>query len=273
MADVTPEELALVTEFAEAGACIDLCEAVPAQFAAEFGIRVERIGSAVALMAEKFDIPLFNRVIGLGVKEPATETMLEDIAALYRPSGVKYMVQLCPSALPALLPEWLEARDVKLRDNWAKAYRRAEPVVSETSLRLEVIGTEWASAFVNIAGTAFGMPDIVLHMIATLIGRQGWRHYMTFDGDQPVGIGSLFVRGHVGWLGVGATLPSHRGRGSQGAIMARRISDAGELGCKWVVTETGEDKPESPNPSYHNMVRTGFKLAYLRPNYIYNPVR
>jgi hypothetical protein len=77
------------------------------------------------------------------------------------------------------------------------------------------------------------------------------------------------VKGATGWVGFGATLPSHRKRGGQGAIMARRIAEGIDLGCKWLVTETGEDSPERPNPSYHNMLRTGFQLAYQRPNYIH----
>ena len=40
------------------------------------------------------------------------------------------------------------------------------------------------------------------------------------------------------------------------------------MGCEWFVTETGEDTVANPNPSYHNMLRTGFKPAYLRPNYL-----
>ena len=36
-----------------------------------------------------------------------------------------------------------------------------------------------------------------------------------------------------------------------------------------LVTETGEDSPEQPNPSFHNMIRTGFSLAYQRPNYLW----
>ena len=87
----------------------------------------------------------------------------------------------------------------------------------------------------------------------------------------------MFVNGEVGWLGFAGTLKTHRKRGGQGALFARRIKDGLALGCKWFVTETGEDTPENPNPSYHNMLRSGFKLAYLRRNYVHqsrsNPVK
>jgi hypothetical protein len=50
--------------------------------------------------------------------------------------------------------------------------------------------------------------------------------------------------------------------------MVQRLRDGIEMGCEWFVTETDEDTVANPNPSYHNMLRTGFKLAYTRPNYM-----
>ena len=45
-------------------------------------------------------------------------------------------------------------------------------------------------------------------------------------------------------------------------------TDARDRGCTWIVTETGDDVPDKPNPSFHNMIRSGFKVAYQRPNYM-----
>jgi hypothetical protein len=113
------------------------------------------------------------------------------------------------------------------------------------------------------------MPDMLRPWLAAPVGRPGWRHYLAWASEVPVATGALFVKDQIGWLGVGSTLPSHRRRGAQGAIMAQRIRDGAELGCRWLITETGEDTPGRPNPSYHNMVRTGFTLAYQRSNYIF----
>ena len=258
-------ELAQLVEFGEAEACADMQVAA----AVSLGTRVERIGSAIALVASQIPIMLFNRVIGLGLREPATEAMLDNVVAIYREAGVtRYAVQISPAARPVELPAWLEARGLSARDNWAKVYRpaTAPPEVS-TDLRIECIGPEHAETFAQVACTAFGMPLALSAMLVATIGRPGWRHYLAFDGDEAVATGALYVQGDVGWLGVGSTLPSHRRRGGQGALMARRIQDGVALGCKWLVTETGEDLPERLNPSYHNMLRTGFTLAFQRANY------
>jgi hypothetical protein len=135
-------------------------------------------------------------------------------------------------------------------------------------MRVEQISVEYAPAFGEIALAAFEMPPMLLPFMNCNVGKPGWVHYLGFEGREPVAAAAMFVSGEVAWLGMGCTLESYRGRGAQSAMFARRIADGLQAGCKWFVTETGEDTPESPNPSYHNMLRAGFKLAYLRPNYV-----
>jgi hypothetical protein len=270
---LSPQEIGRLVEFGEGEAWAEMLLSAPPEFAANFGIHVERLDSAVVLVAEKLDSMLFNRVIGLGVMEPTREGTVDAIVALYQNAGIRnFAVQLSPTAQPSGLPAWLEARGLYRRDNWAKVYRPAgPPPVIPTDLCIECIGREHAAAFASVACSAFGMPDLLRPWFAATVGWPGWRHYLAWDGDVPVATGALFVRGKVGWLGVGSTLPSHRRRGAQGAIMAQRVRDGAESGCQWLVTETGEDVPDRPNPSYHNMLRTGFALAYPRPNYLFQP--
>ena len=263
---LSTHDVAAIVEFGEAEAYADLARFAPAGL----GFQVQRIGGAIVLLAEHLDMLLFNRVIGLGMREPATETLLDQIAATYQRAGVRnYGVQLSPTCLPAELPTWLSARNLMLRDRWAKVYCRPSQVITiPTTLRIAHIGTDAADMFAEVARVAFGMPPFLEPWLARGVGQTGWRHYLAFDGDQPVATGALFIRNRIGWLGLGSTLATHRRRGAQGALMVQRIRDAADLGCEWVITETGEDLPENPNPSFHNMVRTDFKLAYQRPNYL-----
>jgi GNAT superfamily N-acetyltransferase len=264
--ELTVRRVAEMVEFGEAAAYEDLFQHAPP----ELGLSVMHSGGAVLLIAPSLPIILFNRVIGLGLRGPVTEPELDEILARYRAAGsATFAAQLSPRAAPGDLPAWLHARGLSLRDNWAKVYRAAAPdVIVRTDLRVERIDRAHAAAFAEVSCTAFGMPAVLQPWLAAGVGRPGWSHYLAFDGETPVAGGALFVEGNVGWLGIASTLPAHRRRGAQGALMARRIRDASELGCRWVVTETGEDTPEHPNPSYRNMLRTGFLLAYHRPNYI-----
>ncbi|HEX2506990.1 MAG TPA: GNAT family N-acetyltransferase [Miltoncostaeaceae bacterium] len=124
-----------------------------------------------------------------------------------------------------------------------------------------------AEAFGAIVAAAFEMPPDFAGWMAALADRPGWTALLALDGDEPVGAAALFVNGRAAWLGMGATLPEHRGRGAQGALFAERIRRAAELGLEAVLTETGAPVgEEGPGPSYRNMLRYGFAEVALRHN-------
>ena len=273
MSNLPPEKIAMLNEFGEADAIANAYLCMPHDFVKKYRMEAKRIGSVWVLMIPEVAMTLFNRILCLGIGETATESMLDDAIALLQKAGSKtYMVQVSPLAQPSQLPEWLNARGFTKDRNWAKVYRGNESCPSvPTDLRIESIGIEHADAFAEVALTAFGMPPEFRPLVNSIVSKPGWHHYLAFDGEQPVSAAAMFVKDDVGWLGFGSTLESHRKRGGQGAMFERRIKDGLSLGCKWFVTETGEDTPEDPNPSYHNMLRTGFKLAYLRPNYVHQP--
>jgi len=208
--------------------------------------------------------------VGWGLDAPADPADLENFVARYRAAGLsRFGAQLSPAAKPPHIGQWLVEAGLKRRDNWSKVYRTAGEIPRiATDLRVEPIGRSFAPRFASIACTSFGMPAHLEPWVAALVGRAGWHHYLAFDGQEPVASAALFVSGEIGWLGIAGTLPSARRRGAQGALMERRLRDGSAIGCRWFVTETGEDTPQQPNPSYHNMLRLGFTLAYNRPNYM-----
>lgn len=225
-------------------------------------------GTPVPVVAA-LDFALFNRVIGLGIAAPANDAQLDGIQDAYSTRGQNnWAVSLSPIARPDDLAARLEQRGMARAGDFAKVVRRSDAAQdAETDLRVEEVGREHAGAFAPVNVAAWGVPDAFSPWFAGTVGRDGWRHYIAFDGDDPVSTGALFVSDGIVWLGFAATLSSHRNRGGQGAIMARRIRDAAELGCDLVHTETGAETADEPNPSYRNMIRAGFELVYLRPNY------
>src|SRR5690349_6313079 len=148
--------------------------------------------------------------------------MIDRIVDLYRPHGVRFAVQLSPTAQPAALPTWLAARGIQRGDSWLKFIRGVEPPpAARTDLRIAAIGPEFAAAYAETISTVFEMPPLFRPWAQANIGRPGWRHYLAFDGDQPVATAALFVRDGIGWLGEAGTLPVARGRGAQSALLAR----------------------------------------------------
>jgi GNAT superfamily N-acetyltransferase len=264
-------ELAHTLESVEAEVWLDWLSAAPPALAESCGIAWRRVGGGVAGLAHGTDVLMYNRVVGLGISEPATHEHVDELIALYADAGVaRWMVQWCPSAVPAGTVDLLRACGFSHHNNWAKLYRRADVPLPETAttLHIERIGGEHRDSFATILEAAFEHDRALAEWNASLVDRPGWRAYMAFDGARPAATGALFVHGRTAWLGFGATHPDYRGRGAQSTLAARRIGTARELGCDTIVVETAEDRPERPCQSFRNMRRLGFELAYLRPNFV-----
>jgi hypothetical protein len=264
--EMSTTEIARMVENTEAAAYADLLNAAPATWRCV----AEHTADGWILLAPTLNLLLFNRLIGWGLDYPAERSRLNSALGRYRAAGLtNFGVQLSPNAKPVELTDWLDDNGLSRRDSWSKVYRAAgEGPAVQTSLRVESVARKDADAFASITCASFGMPRQLEPWIASIVGRTGWHHYIAWDGQDPVSAGALFVHENIGWLGVAGTLPAARRRGAQSAIMARRITDGTMLGCRWFVTETGEDTVERPNPSFHNMVRAAFKVAYHRPNYL-----
>jgi len=265
------QEEALGLERIEAAVWGDCFRAASAEEAAACGTHLDTGPAGTMMAASGVDVLAFNRLLGFGVEQPATQAMVDAVVASYAAAGVsRFFIQVSPAARPPQVYDWLAARGFRHHNNWVKLFRRVEdPPQVSTDLHVRPVGPEHAEAFAGIVALAFEWPDRVMPWLARLVGRVGWHHYLAFDGDVPVATGALYVHDGIGYLGPAATLPACRGRGAQGALIARRLRDAAALGCSWLVTETAEDRPGHSAPSMRNMLRYGFEIAYRRPNYLY----
>jgi len=252
-------------ELGELEAFRDFARAAPD----ELGFVVEEIDGAVCLGLPT--IPgseLFNRVLGLGLDRPATEDGLERIAGFYERLGTAWQVALAPQAEPLEIASWLERRGLSPGYAWMKFSRRVgDPPDASTELGVEQVGPGRADAFAEAISRGYGVPALFHDCLRALPGRDGWHCFVASDGDEPAAGGALYVTGTIGWLGMAGTVPEHRRRGAQGAILAARLQAAAAAGCEVVVTETGELREGKPSSSYRNIVRAGFEPEYVRPNY------
>src|SRR5689334_8239608 len=98
---MTPEGIAQLVEFSEDRAYQSLIQTLPRPSSEEYGLRMVSIGSAVAIVARSITDTLnFNRVIGLGIAEPAAESTIDEIMELYRSNGVSFGIELGPFSRP-----------------------------------------------------------------------------------------------------------------------------------------------------------------------------
>ena len=256
----------------EINAWQDMYSAAGHEFSDQFGIKVFSMGSACISLAKNIDILAFNRVIGLGLFQTATEEMVDNIISKYKNAGIKrFFIQIHPEAAPPKLKDWFAKRNIVHYNNWVKHYRGVEnPPVVETELEIrEVKSKDDVDRFGEIITLSFEWPDEMRLWFEHLVGRKCWKTYLALEGDKAVAAASMYVKDDCGWLSFASTLPGYRGKGAQTALIARRIQDAAELGCKVLTVETAEDNEEKRSQSLQNIQKMGFEVAFIRPNFLW----
>lgn len=255
----------------ERAAWADLYALAPAPFALATGLTAEAFDDGLILALKNAPQTQFNRVLGYGTAQTATPERLSALTERLRTvANPNHFIHLAPFAAPADLAEWLPPLGYRRYPRpWAKFWRgAAAPPAIPTTLRIVETTPDRAMDFAKPVAEGFGAPPPFQAWLGAMPGRAGWRNYAAYDGEEPVAGGAMFVRGNTAWLGVAATRPGFRGRGAQGALMARRIADAIAAGCARIATETGVPMGNEANPSFDNMIRCGFRIGYLRDNYI-----
>lgn len=252
-------------ELIEAEAWANILHLNPAYYEA----KAIEIQSSRVLITKSIDSYIFNRVIGLGVFEKANPNSIEKIIQIYKENNIKnFTIHLTPFAQPDNLASLLKEYKLKPIFDWVKMYRStdSEPEI-KTGLCIKQIDKLDSDDFAIIASTSFNTSDFIKPWFATTVGMPNWFNYIAYEENKPIATGAMYVKNEVAWIGFGGTLPEHRKKGAQGALLAYRIKEAKKLGCKWICTET-DHIPNRENTSLKNMVRAGFHEAYLRTNYI-----
>ena len=263
--------MSLELETVERAALEDMNAALDDDLATALGARSRAVGSAYAsvLAALPASAIVANRAIGLGLAAPEKQEIVDALVDLYEEARVaRYFVHVHREARPPAMVEWLQARGLERTRAWVKFRRdRSAPPRIDTDLDIRPATSKDAAAFARIEAQAFDLGPAAVPWLERLVGRPGWHVYMSFAGGEPVGAGVLHVHDGVGWLDWGATSPAHRGRGSQSALLGRRILAALDLGCRLIGTTTGEEVPGDPQVSYKNILKMGFVPAYVRDNF------
>jgi len=263
---IEPAQIARI-EAVERDAWLDIYAAAPPPIRAAFGIVSRRTDDGALLVCRAIDHLQFNRLGYLGIAAPARAETVDAAFADFDAAGVKNWILHVAQGADTLNALCGSRGLTPHPRTWAKFIRdnRAAPTVA-TSLVVREVDAADGRAFGAAAAQGFGMPPAVANWLAALAGRPRWRCFVGFDGDTPAAAGALFIDGGCAWLGIGATVGSHRKRGAQSAILAARINAAIASGCTLLTTETGIPQPGEPAPSYANIQRADFAVAYPRPN-------
>lgn len=266
-------ESVVALEAAERDACTDLFRAAGPDIVAATGLRVEPLGGAVLLTIPQVDVLAVNRVIGFGVeRRPTASDWDVALAAIEATGAARVFVPLAPTAWQEETAARLAASGLRHHNNWVRLRRDlgAEwPEAPDAGLDVRQIGPRDAAEFGRIVAEAFQYPPAIAPLAGQSVGRPNWYHYLAYDGRTPVAAGAMYLAGEAAWFGFAATDSRFRRRGAQRALIVRRLADARERGARWVSVETAEDSVVRDAPSFRNLRRIGFEVAYTRPNYLW----
>jgi len=235
------------------------------------GLAATRLGGASVLSARLDPSGQWSRVVGLGVTEPVTPALVDEVIGFYRAQGT-------PTALlavaPPLLPEdWDEIRAAHGLEPARMGLKLGAPIDdlrtdARTDLRVTRLDEEEAAEAAYMVARTIGMehPGIVA-FLASGARTPGTQVFGAWDGERLVATGSLFVHGAAASLKTGVTALTHRGRGAQSALVAARIEAARAAGAQWVGAESDQAAPGEHNPSTANLERAGLRVLYARQDW------
>jgi hypothetical protein len=268
---MNPSDLARTCESIELRLNQAFWAVLPAELKAKRRLECFRVAGAFVTVAPGSVSLQRNRVLGLGLEEPATVKSIDQLLDLFRALRVKrFALHQGPPAEEKAITDGLLKRGFKLHHHYSKLWRDIlAPSAATTDLCVRRIGKPDAAAFARVFSNIFAWTADRSAWLQAAVGAPGFSHYLALAGDQPVATGLVYVQGDCAWLGWGGTLTAYRRRGAHAALIAARIKRAAQLGAKWVVCETMAPTPGRPAGSYRNQLRLGFEEAYLRPIWVW----
>jgi len=261
-------EFSRLVEGSEARAYALLVNGAPEPLRQARGMRVVRAGGAYAFVAGGVgDSLMLNRVIGLGVWEPATPSLIAELDALYRASGIAtYAVEMAPASTTGLAIEDLQRIGFVPFKQTTMMYCACAPLpASASQLLVRCVDAGYAGIYADICCSVFGLGDPFHGLLRASFQQPQLQHWLAFDGDAPAAAAMTanFDDG-VSWIGWVCTLPGYRGRGAQSALAVAQVRDCHERGRQWVTLEAATGTKRRPSQSLRNYSRLGWTAAYDR---------
>ena len=205
-----------------------------------------------------------NRVHLCGTEAGMNADSVQRLIGFFADHGVqRFFVWLSPG------PDMDMARDLLDQAGFSRIRRTGYPTLCrerrvpphfKTDLDVRQVGPN------DIAASRERLGETLWPEYVTSAGKQGFFHYMAFDGSRPVAIAALCMFEDIGYLMAAATAEGDRRRGAQQALIAKRVEQAEQLGCALLVSET----LYMLEHSYRNLQRAGFEEAYEKEVYAWN---
>jgi GNAT superfamily N-acetyltransferase len=209
-----------------------------------------------------------TQTFGLGLFEPLTPEILDEIETWFTARGAPVQHEVCPFIGVAAL-DLLCARGYRPIEIASVLHQPVpEPVARHPEHRVDLITTDQAELWSEISARAWAHqhPEF-LQMLrdfgaitANRASNPCFLAYSNENGDaKPAAAGALSIHQGVALFIGAATLPEFRRRGLQSTLLAERLRHAYAVGCDLAMMAA-----EAGGESQRNAERNGFRIAYTR---------
>jgi len=245
--------------------CVELAAAIPGN---PLGAVIDRGGPYLLPALTAVDSCAFNRVVALGVTDPADPDAIDRIVSFYRDLGqLNYRVELAPVARPDVAPLLQRAGFHQVSEGAIKVWRRigcmdvgngftpmegthdSDPVSDLQDSQevpdirqLSAADAEQVGALNVRAWGAWQAGVSLAPWFRATVGQAGFVHYGAFVDDKLISTGALAINGQLAWIGFDATHPRHRSRQFRRSLTIRRLADARAAGCTILHAEGSTDR-------------------------------
>jgi len=222
-----------------------------------------------------------NKVAGLGFAGPLDPAELDAVERAFAERGAAVQVELSCLAEPQI-GALLTRRGYTL-ENFENVLGRRLPTAPSRALPDDVVVSVSeageSGAWLDLVITAFASPDAqgvpshesfprdeLERVMDDMAQAEGFVRYLARRGGVPAGGASMRLFEGVAQLCGAATLPEHRRRGVQSAMLAARLEAASRAGCDVAVVTT-----QPGSKSQENVQKQGFELLYTRAILVRQP--
>ncbi len=221
-----------------------------------------------------------NKVAGLGFAGPLDPREFDAVERAFAERGSAVQVELSCLAEPGI-GELLTRRGYVLVsfENVLGRPLPVEPRSPPPEIEVEESAATDATAWLELVITAFASPDAqgvpshesfprdeLERVIGDMAEAEGFVRYLARRNGAPAGGASMRLFEGVAQLCGAGTLPEHRRRGVQSAMLAARLEIASRAGCDVAVVTT-----QPGSKSQENVQKQGFELLYTRAILVRQP--
>ncbi len=237
------------------------------------------VAGGVASFAEEGS-PL-NKVAGLGFGGVPSAAELDEIERAFTACGAPVQIELAHLADPEIGTLLTERgyRLVSFENVLGRALAGGAEPVRPAGIEVRPSGDDEFDTWLDVVVDGFAHPDtqgvpaheefpreVIAAAMRDLTAAAGVTRIAALRDGVVVGAASFRLAEGVAQLTGAATVPAHRRRGVQTALLSTRLADAAAAGCDIAVVTT-----QPGSKSQQNAQRRGFDLLYTRAVLVKQP--